>query len=171
GLPSASLTPAHLAEARKLLVDDILPDQIDYHTRNAATQAAVDRRLHRWTRWFFLIAILIAAFHTYDAVKDMANDEGGLFLKRLVLGLAVLGVTIPAAAAAMHGFLSQGEFEATADRSRRTRRSLERLRAEGMKAPLTSAALGELAADTAAAMQSELGAWFAAYAGKGVNYP
>ena len=171
GLPSASLTPAHLAEARKLLVNDILPEQIDYHARNAATQSAVDRRLHRWTRWFFLIAILIAAFHTYDAVKDMASEEGGIVLKRLMLGLSVLGVTIPAAAAAMHGFLSQGEFEATADRSRRAKRTLARLKAEGEQAPLTSAALGELAAETAAAMQSELGAWFAAYAGKGVNYP
>ncbi len=171
GLPSAVLNSAHLGEARKLLLEDILPEQIDYHARNAYTLSAVYQRLHRWTRYFFFLAIGIAAIHVYEALSDLSATPGGLTLELAIAGLGVLGITIPAAAAAAHGFLSQGEFETSADRSRRTRRALERLRVRGTQLPLTSAALGELAAETAQAMLSELGAWFAAYSGKGVNYP
>lgn len=171
GIPSAVLNTAHLREARKLLLEDVLPEQVDYHGRNAYTLFAVSKRLHRWTTYFFFLAIAIAAIHVIETLSHVGVGPAALTFEVVVAALGVLGITIPAAAAAAHGFLSQGEFEESADRSRRTRRALERLRERGARLPLTSDALGELAAETAQAMQGELGAWFAAYKGKGVHLP
>lgn len=170
GLPSAVLSAGHLAEARKLLLEDILPEQIEYHTRNAYIQSTVHQRLHRWTTYFFFLAVGIAALRVYEELGHFGDTPAAFRLEVVIAVVGVLGITIPAAAAAAHGFLSQGEFELSADRSRRTRRALERLQRRGGEVPLSSAALGELAAETAQAMQTELGAWFATYSGKRVNY-
>jgi len=64
-----------------------------------------------------------------------------------------------------------GSFENSAERSRRTRRTLEELRKRGIELPLDSVALGDLATEAAQAMDEELGSWFSAYRGKGVTYP
>jgi hypothetical protein len=170
GQPPALMTAAHLKEARTLLLDDVLREQIAYHNQNATTLARVDRLLHRATELLFFVAVAIALHHFFDAMELLRN-RAGLQLQLLTIGLGVLAISIPAAAAAIHGFLSQGEFEPSADRSRRTRRELERLRQRALDAPLSSAALGEVASEAAQAMQSELGAWFAAYNTKGLNYP
>ena len=169
GIPSAVMTDAHLREARKLLLDDLLSDQIAYHGRNATTLSQVHRRLHRWSTALFFLAIFIALWHLYDGIEHLMSREG-LHLEKLTLALGVLAITIPAATAAAQGFLSQGEFEASAERSRQTRRALERLQQRGSVLPVTSTALGDLAGEAARAMDSELGAWFAAYSSKDVNY-
>lgn len=170
GLPAAVMSEGHLREARKLLLDDVLREQVGYHARNAATLAAVDRRLHRWTKYLFFVALGGALLHLIDAGEKMLSHEG-LHLEGLLTALGLVGITVPAMAASAHGFLSQGEFENSAERSRRTRRTLEELRRRGMELPLTSEALGNLATEAAQAMDEELGSWFAAYRGKGVTYP
>jgi hypothetical protein len=170
GQPPAVMSTAHLAEARTLLLEDVLREQIDYHARNAATLGQVGRRLHRWTEILFFVALALSLHHLYEALEAL-RSEPHLYLQLLKAGLGVLGISLPGAAAAVHGFLSQAEFEPSANRSRRTRRELERLRERGLGAPLSSVALGEVAAEAAQAMHGELGAWFAAYHTKGLSYP
>ena len=170
GQPPAVMSEAHLREARTLLLDDVLREQIAYHNQNATTLARADRLLHRATELLFFVAVAIGLHHFFDAMELLRN-HAGLQLQLVTIGLGVLAISIPAAAAAIHGFLSQGEFEPSADRSRRTRRELQRLERRALDAPLGSAALGEVASEAAQAMQSELGAWFAAYNTKGLNYP
>ena len=68
-------------------------------------------------------------------------------------------------------FVASGEFESTAERSRRTRRELEGIARRVQRIPATGDALGELATETAQAMDAELGAWFVTYQAKGVTYP
>ncbi len=170
GQPPAVMSATHLAEARTLLVEEVLREQIAYHTQNAATLARVDRLLHRATEVLFFVAVAIGLNHLYEAMQ-LLRSKAGLQLEILTIALGVVAISIPAAAAAIHGFLSQGEFEPSADRSRKTRRELMRLEKRALDAPLTSAALGEVASETAQAMHSELGAWFAAYNTKGLKYP
>jgi len=170
GQPPAVMSTAHLQEARSLLLDDVLREQIDYHTQNAITLGRVGRRLHCWTEVLFFAALALALYHLYEAVEAL-RSEPHMYLQLVKAGLGVLAISLPAAAAAVHGFVSQGEFELTARRSRQTHRELERLQERGLAAPLTSMALGEVAAEAAQAMHSELGAWFAAYNTKGLSYP
>ncbi len=164
------MTPAHLEKARRLLLDDVLQEQMRYHEKNARTLSKVDHVLHNITTVFFLAAMALSLFHLYEAIHKPVSYTG-LHLELVAVGLSVIGITIPAFASSVHGFLSQGEFESTAERSRRTRRELEGIAKRVERVPATSDALGELATEAAQAMDAELGAWFVAYQAKGVTYP
>jgi hypothetical protein len=164
------MTPAHLEEARTLLLDDVLREQMQYHEKNALTLSKVDHLLHTLTTGLFLIAMLLSFSHLFETIKR-AVSHAALHLDLFALALSVIGITIPAFASSVHGFLSQGEFESTAERSRRTRRELEGIAKRVRRVPATSDALGELATEAAQAMDAELGAWFVAYQAKGVTYP
>jgi hypothetical protein len=170
GVLPLSMTQAHLGEARKLLLDDVLREQMRYHETNAVTLSKVDHALHTGTTVLFLAAMALSFFHVGEAVQQSASHSG-LDLALLAVALSVIGITIPAMASSAHGFLSQGEFESSAERSRRTHRELEGIAKRVERVPATSEALGELASEAAQAMDAELGAWFVAYQAKGVTYP
>lgn len=157
------MTPAHLEETRRLLLDDVLQEQMRYHQKNAVTLSKVDHLLHTLATVLFLVAMGLSASHLFPAVRNHRE--------LLAVFLSVVGITIPAFASSLHGLLSQGEFESTAERSRRTRRELETIADRVKSVPATSDALGELASEAAQAMDAELGAWFVAYQAKGVTYP
>jgi hypothetical protein len=164
------MTPAHLEKARTLLLDDVLREQMQYHEKNALTLSKVDHGLHMLTTGLFLLAMALSLSHLYEAIQRSMSYTG-LHLELVAVALSVIGITIPAFASSVHGFLSQGEFESTAERSRRTRRQLEGIAKRVEKVPATSDALGELATEAAQAMDAELGAWFVVYQAKGVTYP
>jgi hypothetical protein len=164
------MTPAHLEKARTLLLEDVLQEQMRYHEKNALTLSKVDHLLHTVTTRLFLVAMALSLYHLYEAIQKAVSFTG-LHLELVAVGLSVIGITIPAFASSVHGFLSQGEFESTAERSRRTRRELEGIAKRVERVPATSDALGELATEAAQAMDAELGAWFVAYQAKGVTYP
>lgn len=172
GLPPMVMTHGHLIQARKLLVEDVLAEQIAYHHRTATTLVGVERRLQWWARVLFFLALVLSAMHLWEALHLYGTNAGGMRLEQFKVVLNVVALIIPAAVAAAHGFMSQADFEGTAARSRATRRALERLRAastaEGL--PLTSEAWGDLAARIVEAMHLERGAWFAAYRQKAINY-
>jgi hypothetical protein len=164
------MTPAHLEETRRLLLDDVLQEQMRYHEKNAGTLSKVDHLLHTLATMLFLVAMGLSLSHLLQAVqKSVSHDDIRRALR--AVALSVVGITIPAFASSLHGLLSQGEFESTAERSRRTRRELEAIADRVKSVPATSDALGELATETAQAMDAELGAWFVAYQAKRVTYP
>jgi hypothetical protein len=170
---SVNMTPAHLEVARRMLVEGELAEQVRYHENNADRLMRVEHRLSGVANATFFLGLLIALIEFKDGILEGLHHEVEPGERPGMTILGVIGLTMPAAAAAMHGFLSQAEFKDTAIRSRGTRRHLLHLLELGRApdAARSSAALGGLAAASAAAMDAELGAWFAAYQGKDVPLP
>jgi hypothetical protein len=84
--------------------------------------------------------------------------------------LVIPTLALPALGAALHGFRSQGEFEATAKRSELIEDRLREVQKELSKLPGGSVErLAEIAVDTATVMNAELSAWFSAYQNKGIQ--
>ncbi|HEY8256656.1 MAG TPA: hypothetical protein VIG08_03295 [Gemmatimonadales bacterium] len=116
GLFDARVDPTYLAHCRSLLVDDVVRGQAGYHERISLRLSAVHRRLHRFTILLFSVAFLVSLLH-YWGIHWTKNAQ-------LSFALAVL---LPAIAAAVHGFLSQGDFENVALRAESAHRQLTRL--------------------------------------------
>ena len=185
GLLPAAMTPEHLQEAQRLLIDGELSEQVAYHRENAARLSRVEARLSVITTVVFILAILLAGYHLVEGLRELKQhgefslldtpklDREGRIAWTLGIWIGIVGLTAPAFAAAVHGFLSQAEFKETAQRSLETEKHLQHLIKLGREpdAARNSTALGGLAAASAAAMDAELGAWFAAYQGKDVPLP
>jgi hypothetical protein len=185
GILPGAMTPDHLRQAHHLLVDGELSEQVAYHRENAARLARVEGRFSVLTTVVFILAILLAGYHLFEGLRELSLhgefsmldtpklNRKGQIAWTLGIWIGIVGLTAPAFAAAVHGFLSQAEFKETAQRSRETERHLEHLMKLGRApdAARNSDALGGLAAASAAAMDAELGAWFAAYQGKDVPLP
>jgi len=173
GMYPAVMTPAHLEEARKLLVEGELTEQIDYHRKTAAVQSRLGGRLHILTDVIFYGALVLAILHFKEELLQVRHDSPMQDPEFWVLFMGTIGITLPVLASAAHGFIAQGEFEETAHRARATRRELERLKELGERRghPWTCDSLGEFASDVATAMGQEVGTWFATYRVKGVPLP
>ena len=169
----AVMTPAHLEEARRLLVEGELTEQIDYHRKTATVQSRLGGRLHILTDVIFYGALVLAILHFKEELLHVRHGSPLRDPEFWALFMGTIGITLPVLASAAHGFIAQGEFEETAHRARATRRELERLKDLGERRghPWTCDSLGEFASDVATAMGQEVGTWFATYRVKGVPLP
>ena len=116
GLFDARVDEAYLRQCRSLLVEDVLRGQADYHERVSRRLGSLHHRLHYFTVLLFLAAVLVSGLH-YRHVEWTR-------LEQLPFVLAVL---LPTIGAAVHGFLSQGDFENVALRAEGAQRQLARL--------------------------------------------
>jgi hypothetical protein len=165
----AGVLPLNVGEqlegARGILAAGVLEGQIDYHARTARRNARVDAILHGTTKWAFGVAFALAAYHLAGVlgVRWPVSES----VAEVVL---VLSLVIPAFGGAMHGLRSQGDYEATAVRSRRIMERLMELQQElnDLKAPSVSG-MAEIAVKTASVMSAELSAWLVAYQSKGIQ--
>ncbi len=151
--------------AHCILAAGALEGQIDYHARTARRNGRVDAILHRTTKWVFGVAFALAAYHLAGVlgVRWPVSES----IEEVLL---VLSLVIPAFGGAMHGLRSQGDYEATAARSRRIEERLRELQQElqDLKEP-TVGGLAEIAVKTAGVMSAELSAWLVAYQGKAIQ--
>lgn len=169
GLLPLSLA-AHLRGARALLLEGVLGGQIGYHERTARRNAAADGVLHRLTVTMFGLAFALAAVHLADLLLEPVHLR--ILPTELADVLIIPALILPALGGALHGLRSQGEFEETAERSRRMQERLETLRDQVLNLKeLSVDDLGELAVEAATAMDAELGAWFQAYQSKAIPLP
>ncbi len=182
GVFTARMDGAHLEACRTLLSNAELKSQLDYHQRNQDRMHRVHRRLHSCANVFFFFALLFAVAHGvahvlapklfeaatapfYDWAHSGSNHlavarvQGGLRLAGLFAG-----VVLPAAGAAIHGFLSQGDFEGSERRSfgiaEGLRDLLQQLDAvPGHGAHPRAESLGSLAETAALTMADEMVDW------------
>jgi hypothetical protein len=154
-----------LTGARGILATGVLDGQIDYHARTARRNGRVDAILHWITKAAFGLALVLAVYHLalVFGMKSPVSESMGLVLLGLIL-------VIPAFGGAMHGLRSQGDYEATAIRSRRIQERLMELKQElgELRAPSVSG-MAEIAVKTASVMSAELSAWLVAYQSKAVQ--
>jgi hypothetical protein len=169
GLCPGVWTPEQLTSLRQLLVDRFIGNQIDYHTRTAARFERVSERLHRGTATIFVFALAIAVAH----ITVYGNDslfgaavyrQRPLFVTDAMWGAlgiigAVLAIVLPALGAALHGFLSQGDFWNLARRSQRMCDHLKPLATEMAHTPAHIEPLGVAAEKAAGVMRDEVVYW------------
>ncbi len=155
----------HLEGAQGILAAGILEGQIDYHARTARRNERVDAILHGITKGAFGLALVISLYHLLKVLGvDWPVPET---VERVLL---VLNLAIPAFGGAMHGLRSQGDYEATAIRSRRIKERLVELRQELRELPApTVGGIAEIAVKTASVMNAELSAWLVAYQSKAIS--
>lgn len=167
----AGVLPLDVAQqvegARGILAVGMLDGQITYHDRTARRNGRVDRALHRLTTVAFGVAWVLAIYHLALVLGAHIQVGIGKTAGEILLALTLV---IPAFGGAMHGLRSQGDYEATALRSRRIKERLEELRVElnQLKSPSVSG-MGEIAIKTASVMSAELSAWLVAYQSKAIQ--
>ena len=120
GLFHATVDQTYLNHCRALLEEHILRGQAAYHKRLGARLSALHRRLHRLTIALFAAAVVVSALHYLHI--DWAEWDPQLPF--------VLAVLLPTIGAAIHGFLSQGDFENVALRAESAHEQLVRLSEE-----------------------------------------
>ncbi len=168
GILPGSLSREHVAATARILAHQELHGQIEYHQRVAGRNHTLSHRLHRVGVRLYTAALVVAAL---DLVFYLG---AGAWLCHISPGaasgvhylLATLTVFLPASAAAVHGFLAQGEFLNTERRSRESVRRLHRLHAELLTNPDDRATVEQTAWRTAATLEEELDDWHAEYASK-----
>ncbi len=159
----------HLPAGRRYLEKGLLDSQIRYHRGVATRMGTADEVLHFLTAVIFVLALLLAGAHVLDLWWAIHHDVH-LIPATLADALVIPTLALPALGAALHGFRSQGEFEATAKRSELIEDRLREVQKELSKLPGGSVErLAEIAVDTATVMNAELSAWFSAYQNKGIQ--
>lgn len=168
GILPGSLAREHVLAAARVLAHQELHGQIEYHDRVAGRNHVLSHRLHRVGVGLFISALSVAAL---DLVFYLGAGAWLCHMSPVTANgvhylLATLTVFLPAAAAAVHGFMAQGEFANTERRSRDVRRRLHLLHDELQTDPEDRATVERIAWRTAAVLEEELDDWRAEYAGK-----
>lgn len=117
GLFDARVNGEYLAHCRALLVDDVVRGQAAYHGRVAHRLGTLHRRLHAVTIFLFVSALVVSLLHLLHVEWPSPLEEAPF----------VLAVLLPAIGAALHGFMSQGDFENVSLRAESAHRQLSRL--------------------------------------------
>jgi hypothetical protein len=169
GLCPGTWTPEHLRKLREVLANQFIGSQIRYHTQTAERFERVSRRLEQMTVGTFVLALIIGLLHVSVFGRDAPIETTLSASASPVIGssawqiLAILGaimaIYLPALGAAVHGFLSQGDFRNLAHRSQRMCEHLSPLGAEMTQAPLRFEDLGITAEKAAAVMRDEVVYW------------
>jgi hypothetical protein len=169
GLCPGTWTPEHLRTFRDVLANQFIGSQTDYHTRTAERFERVSTRLEQMTVWTFICALLIGLLHILifgrDApVEAMLSHLASPIItspawQMVAIFGAIMAIYLPALGAAVHGFLSQGDFRNLAHRSERMRDYLVPLAAEVSRAPLRFEDLAVAAEKAAVVMRHEVVYW------------
>jgi hypothetical protein len=169
GLCPGSWTPAHLEKLRDVLANQFIGSQVAYHSRTAERFERVSTRLEQITVWTFIFALVIGLLHVSVFGRDapvettLSHSASPIIKSSAWQVLAILGaimaIYLPALGAAVHGFLSQGDFRNLAHRSQRMGDHLSPLALEVAHAPPHFEDLGVIAEKAAAVMRDEVVYW------------
>lgn len=168
GILPGSLSREHVLVAARVLAHQELHGQIEYHDRVAGRNHVLSHRGHRVGVGLFVAALTVAILDLIFALGagEWLHHISPLAAEGTHSLLATLTVFLPAAAAAVHGFLAQGEFANTERRSREVRRRLHLLHDELQTDPEDRATVERIAWRTAATLEEELDDWRTEYASK-----
>ncbi len=168
GILPGTLSQEHVQVAARILAHQELHGQIEYHEKVAARNRILTERLHGVGRRLYVAALVVAILDLvfYLGGREWLCHISPASASAVYYLLATLTVFLPAAAAAVHGFVAHGEFANTGRRSREVARHLHGLHDELKTAPEDRATVERIAWRTAATLEEELDDWRAEYAGK-----
>jgi hypothetical protein len=169
GLCPGVWTPERLTDMRTVLAERFIGYQCAYHDRTMKRFDRVHARLDAATYRIFFFALGLAVAHvvlfdrhSWLAMKthfDLRLLDTDPFWSAVVRAGAVLAIFLPALGAAVHGFLSQGDFWNLARRSERMCAHLRPLAVEVSATTPTTEALGIVAEKAADVMRDEVVYW------------
>ncbi len=170
GIPTVRIDAAYLRAYREDWLAPRVIGQVEYHEGNARFSGRVEHRIHRFTKILFALTLVVCAAHLaldyrrlyhenlsvwtmYDSLRDSARAGNAW--------LVVLAALLPAMGAAFAGIAGQAEFgrmnRRSAGMAARLSQLRKRLETTGQIAD--SDQLGEMAAQAADMMASELIDW------------
>jgi hypothetical protein len=162
GMPAGRITPQYRRTCARMLVEEWLVPQIDYHRITSKTHERGRRFLEAGAGAFFGLTLAACVLHL---LGHPIRESRPTILPHLVLPLLTLfAASFPAWGAALHGIESQGEFHRLTERSESMLSSLEllagRLReANGEERVPTYEELSRTAKEAAGEMLSEVIDW------------
>lgn len=161
GLLGASFDPGYRVAYRKLLTDYEIRSQIDYHFQSSRKFHRIDRRVRSVGTSLFFGTLLVCIVHLFD--------RRGVLHKHLTQ----LAAALPAFGGALHGIVSQGDFNNVSRRSVAVGKTLTGIMARVDSAPdnLPSDPLGDFAERAASVMGEDLLDWRAHFQDKPLEYP
>ena len=152
GLFPCVFTPERLTECRAMLIERFIAPQWAYHDRTVKRFQTVQRRLHGLALALFWAALVLAT------VRLVINTTSRHWVLEMAAAAAIL---LPAAAAAVHGFLGLGDFSNLARRSKRMAEELRPLSTVSATSatPEGIEELGDMAEAAAEVMGEEVLNW------------
>ncbi|MEO8451452.1 MAG: hypothetical protein ABI647_16785, partial [Gemmatimonadota bacterium] len=164
GLFGADFTPPHFDGCRHLLLDHELEEQRDYHRRNIDKMSRMYHFAHGRTEWLFYAAALLAFAHlghwVYEQVTHPGHHPNTSEDLLIAIAFAAVAVFLPSRAAALHGWVGQGDFLGSALRSAELQYRLAEVQRIGRSlTEVSSHTLGDVAIDAARVMEGDLAAW------------
>lgn len=153
GCPAGRIAPDSPARLAATLARHELAPQIAYHRHSAEAVARLDHRLHHIGTGLFALTILgcVALIGGYLFAPEWTSRHSAVFV--------FLSAGLPAMGTAIFGIRVQGDFAATAERSRATADKLEAL-SRALGAPSVDLPrAGDLFEQSARAMLADLGEW------------
>lgn len=119
-MPEGEFDGPYLAQVRAAALD-VIRDQLAYHAANDRALHRAHHQLHRFGDLLFALTALMCVLFVIAYVAKADPWIGGIDFKALV---TFVTASFPAVAAALYGIRMQGDFAATADRSRLIARRL-----------------------------------------------
>ena len=163
GTPSGRLTDQR-ALAR-LIIEQELQPQIDYHRATTHQLHLIDHRLHRVAMALFAASLLsgIVFVIGYLVAIDWVRANAGLFI--------TLSAGLPALGAAIFGIRVQGDFGGSAERSAGTAENLAKIVDAFEPGGLSLSRTIDLVEGAAATMLADLSEWRLAYQRRQLELP
>jgi len=153
GCPHGSIRPASAAELTRSIVDCEITPQIVYNERSAGQIERLDKRLARFGMGLFvatlLSSIMVILGLIYD--PDWVQNTNDWF--------TLLSAGFPAVGTAIFGIRFQGDFGASALRSRSTAHTLAAIRDQLMTGKTSLNRSADLMEQAARAMLADLDEW------------
>jgi hypothetical protein len=153
GCPHGSIRPASAAELTRSIVDCEITPQIVYNERSAKQIERLDKRLARFGMGLFvatlLSSIIVILGLIYD--PDWVQNTNDWF--------TLLSAGFPAVGTAIFGIRFQGDFGASALRSRSTAHTLAAIRDQLMTGKTSLNRSADLMEQAARAMLADLDEW------------
>lgn len=169
GLPTARIDGEWLRAYAGFLAQEKrgrLAKQADYHHHTALRHERLCRLLHGTTLLLFVVVIGFCSWHVFEALFAM-NESRGAHQAGLANWPVLIATVFPAFGAALHGILTQGDYERIARRSEAMHHRLEgiceELRRQAGASPPNAAEIARLAREAAEVMLAETLDWRVLY--------
>jgi hypothetical protein len=157
---TGTLTAEYLGACRRMLRDEWIGGQLDYHEDRADRFHTALHSGERWAQRLFLGTLVAASLHVLLELPQLVGFQAPDWVHPVLVALTVLAVALPAWGAAVHGVLHQGEFERLVERSESMIAGLTALRARLVAQDQPgSAALARLAIEASEEMLEEVVDW------------
>jgi hypothetical protein len=164
-LPQGVFEPGRTERARAAALDDLVREQLHYHSGRRRQYQEASRRFTNWGEWLFILLLLLIVAKLLILLTPASVE--------VVVPLGILAIIVPALAAASVGIRAYAELELLAGESRHMGRSMraaeKSINSLVPERPLASQQLGALVYGVATLMLQDVQGWVRLFRVKNVE--